>query len=88
LLHLDECQELIALLLQFQQSVLLAQKVVTSQREAIALEQKLSQVTSERTRLQQEVVELKTRLASFHQPQSYLVRWFLRGSSTEVGPDE
>ncbi|ETO60475.1 hypothetical protein, variant [Phytophthora nicotianae P1976] len=57
----------------FQQSVLLAQKVVKSQRETIALEQKLNEVTSDRTRLQHEVTGLKTKLASFQQPQSYLV---------------
>ncbi|KAL4157332.1 hypothetical protein PRNP1_006355 [Phytophthora ramorum] len=57
----------------FQQSVLLAQRVVKSQREAIALEQTLNEVSSERARLQQEVVELKAKLASFHQPQSYLI---------------
>ncbi|KAG1688724.1 hypothetical protein DVH05_003161 [Phytophthora capsici] len=57
----------------FQQSVLLAQKVVKAQREAIALEQKLNEVTSDRTKLQQQVVELKAKVASFHQPQSYLI---------------
>ncbi|ETK91997.1 hypothetical protein L915_04521 [Phytophthora nicotianae] len=57
----------------FQQSVLLAQKVVKSQRETIALEQKLNEVTSDRTRLQHEVTGLKTKLASFQQPQSYLI---------------
>ncbi|KAK1930196.1 Progesterone-induced-blocking factor 1 [Phytophthora citrophthora] len=58
---------------QFQQSVLLAQKVVKAQREAIALEQKLNEVTSDRVKLQQQVVELKAKVASFHQPQSYLI---------------
>ncbi|KAG7390434.1 Progesterone-induced-blocking factor 1 [Phytophthora pseudosyringae] len=57
----------------FQQSVLLAQKVVKSQREAIALEQKLTEATSDRARLQREVAETKAKLASFHQPQSYLI---------------
>ncbi|KAG6615480.1 Progesterone-induced-blocking factor 1 [Phytophthora cinnamomi] len=57
----------------FQQSVLLAQRVVKSQREAIAFEQKLSEVSNERTKLQQEVAELKAKLATFHQPQSYLI---------------
>ncbi|OWZ21075.1 hypothetical protein PHMEG_0004437 [Phytophthora megakarya] len=57
----------------FQQSVLLAQKVVKSQREAIALEQKLAEVSSDRERLQQEAEQLKTKLASSHQPQSYLI---------------
>ncbi|KAE8904513.1 hypothetical protein PF005_g2778 [Phytophthora fragariae] len=57
----------------FQQSVLLAQRVVKSQREAIALEQKLTEVSNERGRLQQEVIELKAKLATFHQPQSYLI---------------
>lgn len=59
--------------IQFQQSVLLAQRVVKSQREAIALEQTLTEVSNERGKLQQDVVELKTKLATFHQPQSYLV---------------
>ncbi|KAG3094676.1 hypothetical protein PC122_g5681 [Phytophthora cactorum] len=57
----------------FQQSVLLAQKVVKSQREAIALEQKLNEVTSDRSRLQQQIAELKAKLANLHQPQSYLI---------------
>ncbi|EGZ20126.1 hypothetical protein PHYSODRAFT_489947, partial [Phytophthora sojae] len=57
----------------FQQSVLLAQRVVKSQREAIALEQTLTEVSNERGKLQQDVVELKTKLATFHQPQSYLI---------------
>ncbi|KAI9992429.1 hypothetical protein PInf_017838 [Phytophthora infestans] len=57
----------------FQQSVLLAQKVVKSQREAIALEQKLNEATSDRTRLQREITELKAKLVTFHQPQSYLL---------------
>lgn len=57
----------------FQQSVLLAQRVVKSQREAIALEQKLNEVTKDHSRLQQESIELKAKLASFHQPQSYLI---------------
>ncbi|KAG3108869.1 hypothetical protein PI125_g11426 [Phytophthora idaei] len=57
----------------FQQSVLLAQKVVKSQREAIALKQKLNEVTSDRSRLQQQIAELKAKLANFHQPQSYLI---------------
>ncbi|GMF09577.1 unnamed protein product [Phytophthora lilii] len=55
---------------QFQQSVLLAQRVVKSQREALALEHQLSEVTSDRTRLEKEVTELKVTLASCHQPQS------------------
>ncbi|KAL3659719.1 hypothetical protein V7S43_015393 [Phytophthora oleae] len=57
----------------FQQSVLLAQKVVKGQRETIALEQKLNEVMSDRVKLQQQVVELKAKVASFHQPQSYLI---------------
>ncbi|KAG6949844.1 hypothetical protein JG688_00014464 [Phytophthora aleatoria] len=57
----------------FQQSVLLAQKVVKSQREAIALKQKLNEVTSDRSGLQQQIAELKAKLANFHQPQSYLI---------------
>ncbi|KAL7994206.1 putative progesterone-induced-blocking factor 1 [Plasmopara halstedii] len=62
----------------FQQSVLLAQRLVKSQREAIALTQKLNEVISDRSRLQQEIIELKAQLASFHQPQSYLIEKLTR----------
>ncbi|KAG7400419.1 Progesterone-induced-blocking factor 1 [Phytophthora boehmeriae] len=57
----------------FQQSVLLAQRVVKSQREAMALEQRLADMSAARTGLEHEIVELKTKLANFHQPQSYLI---------------
>ncbi|KAG2952143.1 hypothetical protein PC117_g3040 [Phytophthora cactorum] len=74
----------------FQQSVLLAQKVVKSQREAIALEQKLNEVTSDRSRLQQQIAELKAKLANLHQPQSYLIDKLTRREQElqARGPDD
>lgn len=62
---------------QFEQSVQLAQKVVKSQREVLALTAKLKEADGERIRLEQQVSTLNERLTNLHQPQAYLVRYVL-----------
>ncbi|KAF1320993.1 hypothetical protein FI667_g12191, partial [Globisporangium splendens] len=57
----------------FQQSVLLAQRVVKYQRESLEFQHQLKAANAERSRLAQEIEQLKVRLANFHQPQSYLI---------------
>uniref|UniRef100_K3WNV8 Progesterone-induced-blocking factor 1 n=1 Tax=Globisporangium ultimum (strain ATCC 200006 / CBS 805.95 / DAOM BR144) TaxID=431595 RepID=K3WNV8_GLOUD len=57
----------------FQQSVLLAQRVVKYQRESLDFQHQLKAANAERSRLTLEIEQLKARLANFHQPQSYLI---------------
>ncbi|GLD97404.1 hypothetical protein PINS_up006088 [Pythium insidiosum] len=57
----------------FQQSVLLAQRVVKHQKEAMELQRQVAMVTQEKTHLEREVSELRHRLANLHQPQAYLI---------------
>jgi len=57
--------------------VQLAQKVVKSQREALALTSKLKEADAERNRLEQHTLTLNERLTNLHQPQAYLVRCVL-----------
>ncbi|KAJ0404327.1 hypothetical protein ATCC90586_007641 [Pythium insidiosum] len=57
----------------FQQSVLLAQRVVKHQKEAMEWQRQVAMVTQEKTHLEREVAELRHRLANLHQPQAYLI---------------
>ncbi|TMW64101.1 hypothetical protein Poli38472_014218 [Pythium oligandrum] len=57
----------------FQQSVLLAQRVVKAQKEAMELRQQLEFKTRDHAQLAIEIAGLKHQLAHLHQPQAYLI---------------
>lgn len=69
---------LFACVVQFQQSVALAQRVVKYQREALACQQRLETAAREQRALESDVARLRAQLAHVHQPQSYLVIPFSR----------